>query len=407
MILWSLGEFGVMLAAFLAVLVSNAIDGREFFAIRKKQDQRLLALAGLWLLAVAAGAAIGLFRGHDPNYLLGDAYRFSLLPAALALVYFVVRDRSSLDHCLRSFVIVYGVLLVLDVVRFGGVVLQEQDRLTTETAHQAGIIAPLVIFMMLYDSRRLFRFAGFLVLLEMFALLVFAQMFTPLLALVLALAIFLIPTRRAILLAGLVLAVAAVIVSTFYLRDISSRIPAHLRDKVESAQNADSPMDTITALSGTRMGEILYVLGDMLEHPTEIPFGSGHGSMLSPEEIGPQLVIDWRNKHYIHAGLFDALYRNGLVGFFLLAALFGHLFLRGRSLYRQGDPFGLLAMAIVIITVLLLSFDMPFESPVALLGLAFAGLSVREFASAKPAAATAPPALRKPPHFLPQRSVHA
>ena len=83
----------------------------------------------------------------------------------------------------------------------------------------------------------------------------------------------------------------------------------------------------------------------------------------------------------MHAELFDALHHNGAIatGAFLL--FLWQVFRRGVRLHSAGNPFGQFVIVMLIVTALLLSYDLPFESAIPTLGLCFAGIGVEERAS--------------------------
>jgi len=95
----------------------------------------------------------------------------------------------------------------------------------------------------------------------------------------------------------------------------------------------------------------------------------------------------------VHSGLFDALYHNGTIAFGAFLFLLWHLFRRGRRMYAAGNPFGLFGMVTLMVTVVLLSYDLPFESALPLLALCFSGVSAME---SSPKLAPNPIAARAP-----------
>jgi hypothetical protein len=57
-----------------------------------------------------------------------------------------------------------------------------------------------------------------------------------------------------------------------------------------------------------------------------------------------------------------------------------HMFRRGVRLHLEGGPFGLFVIITLMIVVLLLGYDLPFESAIPMLGLCFSGISIMECA---------------------------
>ena len=136
-------------------------------------------------------------------------------------------------------------------------------------------------------------------------------------------------------------------------------------------------------LSGVRLAEIISIGEEFAAHPADVVFGTGEGSLVDPDPIlDPGISTDryTQEKHYVHAGLFDAVYHNGMlaVGAFLL--LLYNIFRRAMRLRLAGDPFGLFVIVALIVTIVLLSYDLPFESAFPMLGLCFSGISILESA---------------------------
>ena len=153
---WNLAEFGGMVLLFLAVWVER-LKAQRVFALRAKSDKFGFRLLAIWLGACVASASIGVLRGNEWSYLIGDLYRFASLSVVLTLLYFSASNRTRLQNLLRGFVAAYGLMVALDLVRFNSLLDQGTERLATETAHQAGMISSAVIFLMLFDPNRWVR----------------------------------------------------------------------------------------------------------------------------------------------------------------------------------------------------------------------------------------------------------
>src|SRR6266567_2902795 len=90
------------------------------------------------------------------------------------------------------------------------------ERLTTETAHQAGLMAAAVIYLMLFDRKRWVRRASVVLLLLMMVLLLRAQMLTPLLTSLLAMALFFSFSRKFAVFVGCAVAGLILVAASFY-----------------------------------------------------------------------------------------------------------------------------------------------------------------------------------------------
>jgi hypothetical protein len=375
---WGVAEFGTVLFLFLSVLLER-LKHERLFALRTKSDRTLFASLGVWFAACTVSAIVGIARGNPWDYLLGDFYRFGSLPIIFGSMYFAVKDRAGVHKLLRGFVAVYGIMVALDLVRFNTYAYIAEERLTTETAHQAGMIAVAVIYLMLFDPQSWVRRCSVAILLLTTVLLFRAQMLTPILTSLLAMALFFIFSRKFAVFLGAAVAAGFLIVASFYSLSVSSAVPSYIGDKLISAQDSMGPLESVEVLSGIRLGEIISIGEEFSNHPSSLAFGTGEGSLISPDPIAdPSLPISRyeEEKHYVHAGLFDALYHNGAIGVGAFLAFLLHTFRRAARLHKNGDPFGLLVLVTLMVTVLLLMYDLPFESAIPVLGLCFSGISI-------------------------------
>ncbi|MGD0909274.1 MAG: hypothetical protein ABSA96_16960 [Candidatus Acidiferrales bacterium] len=374
-IAWNLADFGTLALFFLGVSLDR-LKSASVFTVRGKADRTAFHLLGVWMAAVVLGVLVGILRGNPWDYLIGDLYRYACLPVVLALFYYAVKNDAGVHDLLAGFVVVYGLMTALDLVRFNSY----DERLTTETAHQAGIIAPAVIYLMLFDNRRWARRCGGTAVFLIVVLLVRAQMITPIVTLLLALALFFIFNRKFTLFGGIGMAIT-ILAGAWFFYWVASADASYIATKFVMAQGSEGALGSVEALSGVRLGEIISIGEEFRSHPSTFVFGTGQGSLVSPDPIPDLSLPIYRyteDKHFIHSGLFDALYHNGAiaVGAFLL--LLVHLFRRGWHLHSAGITFGLFVVVTLMVTLLLLSYDLPLESSFPLLGVCLSGVSLME-----------------------------
>ena len=377
---WNLADFVAIVLLFLAVCVERLRE-EQVFSLRAKSDKVDFRLLAVWFGSCVASALTGVLRGHDWSYLIGDFYRFACLSVVLTLLYFSAPSRARVEYLLRGFVAVYGLMVGLDLVRFNAFLREGRDRLTTETAHQAGMICAAVIYLMLFDQKRWVRRLSVVLLILMTILLVRAQMLSPLLSSLAAMSLYFIFSRKFAVLLGLAVGGVILVLASFYSVTVMPANPEYIANKFLLAQQSQGPLESLEALSGVRLGEIISIAEELANNPVSLLLGTGAGSLLTPDPVLDPILPIARytmDKHYVHSGFFDALYHNGIiaVGAFLLLAL--HLFRRAKRIYAAGNPFGLFVMVTLLVTLLLLSYDFPFESAVPMFGLCFSGVSTME-----------------------------
>jgi hypothetical protein len=205
-------------------------------------------------------------------------------------------------------------------------------------------------------------------------------MITPIVTLLLALALFFIFNRKFTLFGGIGMAIT-ILAGAWFFYWVASADASYIATKFVMAQGSEGALGSVEALSGVRLGEIISIGEEFRSHPSTFVFGTGQGSLVSPDPIPDLSLPIYRyteDKHFIHSGLFDALYHNGAiaVGAFLL--LLVHLFRRGWHLHSAGITFGLFVVVTLMVTLLLLSYDLPLESSFPLLGVCLSGVSLME-----------------------------
>jgi hypothetical protein len=386
---WAMLEVAIVACLFAAVFFVR-LKARSIFGLRSPADRLAFGLLGVWLAMCAINTVAGVWRGNDWGYLAGDAYRFSSVPLLIGLVYYGVRNGGEVQRLIRGFVGFYGCMVALDLVRFDSSLPLDDPRLTTETAHEAGLVVAAVAFLMLYDRRRAWRVFSGAVLLMIFVLLFRAQMLTPLLTSLAALVLFFFFSRRLTVLLACAGAAALLVGASLYASAVSPEATSYISDKLDAAQMSSGALESVQALSGVRSGEIFFIVDALTSHPLELRFGAGEGALVSPDPVVAveRLLID---KHYVHAGLFDALYHNGIAAVGAFLGFCAGLFRRAFHLHATGNPFGLFVMVTVAVALVLLSYDLPMESSVPLLALCFTGVCSFEMPESAHATPAGPP----------------
>lgn len=379
-IAWAVAEFATLFFLCLAVALER-LKAKKMLAIRTEADKTVFRLLGIWFGACLVSGVLGAAHGNDLGYLVGDLYRFGSLPVVLGLLYFLAKDTASTQKILRGMIAVYGFMVLLDLIRFNAFLREARDRLTTETAHQAGMICAAIIYLMLFDQKRWVRRLSVVLLILMTILLVRAQMLSPLISSLAAMALYFIFSRKFAVLLGLAVGSVILVLASFYSVTVMPADPEYIANKFLLAQQSQGPLESLEALSGVRLGEIISIAEELANNPASLLLGTGAGSLLTPDPVLDPILPIARytmDKHYVHSGFFDALYHNGIIaiGAFLLLVL--HLFRRARRIYASGNPFGLFVMVTLLVTLLLLSYDFPFESAVSMFGLCFSGVSTME-----------------------------
>jgi hypothetical protein len=409
-------------------------------------DRALFGILAVWIAMSILAAVGGLLARHPIGYLLGDLYKFLLLPVVFILMYLSVRTEADLDFMLRALVILYGGTILVDFVRYYPY-LAQGNRFTTSSVDLIAKMAPLILYTFYAAQPWVFHVLLAAVFVETLLALSWGQTLGGFAGYLLCLGLlFALSSRRAFQRSGLrarvFLALIVMVVATFVVNlqggvpmafgalpvgaaptvpppcadsspfvapTVRTPAPPTLATPAPSTLGTDAPpaaaggpLRLVTApnyirsrvtvvltggsigtkvdvLSGSRGGEIAGVLGSMARFPARSVLGFGLGGTLTPVPLGTEPMYWSVPKHYIHAGLFEVLYRSGLVGFAAMGALLAVIFARGVRLFaRDRHPFGVFVMTNVVVQTVLLAYDSSLMSPYFQLALSFAGTCALE-----------------------------
>ena len=111
-------RFGLMFEAAAKMFV--VVFGLMVIAVRYMRCRKLslvpsahggvIVVLLLWVMSSILAALMGVLVGHDLNYVVGDAYKFLMLPILFCLCYFGIDTEEDVDFILDGLVVIYNVL---------------------------------------------------------------------------------------------------------------------------------------------------------------------------------------------------------------------------------------------------------------------------------------------------------
>src|SRR5260370_27758673 len=125
---------------------------------------------------------------------------------------------------------------------------------------------------MLFDRKRWVRRASGALLLLLMILLLRAQMLTPLITSLLAMALFFSFSRKFAVFVGCAVAVLVLVAASFYSVSVTPTVPTYIADKLLMAQGSQVPLESLEALSGVRLGEIISIWEEFAHHSASLVF---------------------------------------------------------------------------------------------------------------------------------------
>jgi hypothetical protein len=377
----------------------------------RRHDRPVVIVLATWASISTLAALEGLLARQPLLLVLGDYYKFASLVLFFALTYWALETEAQVAFVMRALPVLFGVILVFDFIRYYPV-LSQGVRFTSNAVHHIAIIAPLICYQLVYAPSRSHQFLVAIVFAETLLAMSWGQELGAFVAYLLSLGtLFVMSGRRVpnrggrrtgILVGGLLAVVATLGINLHGGIPIAIsgphasppsigappagstpagvvRVPDYVRNKVEAATTSPSRgkiVQIIDVIGGSRGAEIATIVRTIARNPRHMLLGFGLGGTLTPIALS-SIEAFWEHpKHYIHAGLFEVLYRAGFAGFLTMVALLGLVFVWGARLAGKGHSFAIFVMTVAMVEACLLAYYAALTTPYLLLAIAFAGASV-------------------------------
>jgi hypothetical protein len=280
-----------------------------------------------WIVVVFGTTILGFVLGNPLNFILGDTYKFSQLGLLFFTTYFIFRGHKSPELFLQLLVVVAAIAMLKDTVLNWGLI-SSGARFTTRSIYYLPLLISIQWYLLQRKAGLFWKLLGLGVFLTVVTTLLVGHsrggVFTSLVGIAL---FWLIPMRqrgtriRAIVVPVFILALLAVAINFLLPSPIAGSIDATLaRFRIASDFSPYASDDPYAIrIMGSRIPEVVDILGRFAADPGYLAFGFGMGSEL---ETGYGVNLAFGKTHFIHLGWAEILYRCGLLGLgaFLLLA---------------------------------------------------------------------------------------
>lgn len=323
--------FGLVLGGFGLVFLAR---GQVRF---DRSYVELLGVFGLLVLLSTVALAVGFAHGHPTGDVLGDYYKFVVAPLTVLLVYAATDSTEQLE---TAFAVVFRVALVVFAVTLGlyltGVL---SSNMRPEYVYQFPLV--LVVGYWLFARGDEIAKYGFpFLLLAAVPFVFYTQSLSLLVQVVLTGVLTGVYVRadelEAMLRVAVPVAVVGLLGGGLFVIAVA-QVPAsqwsqygYLGSKMIAISGDYTLYERIVVLGGSRAAEPFGVVARIDDSFFQLIFGSGlGGTFVASSPLGP---AGWAGEdHFVHAGLWEAVLRTGLLGgLAYLGMLLGYLYVGWR-----------------------------------------------------------------------------
>ncbi|MEE8199972.1 MAG: hypothetical protein V3R29_02295, partial [Candidatus Acidoferrales bacterium] len=291
-------QFSLILAGYLYLLGRQALTRRRF--VLEKRARTGFLLLGVWTSIAVLATLEGFWFGNDPNFVLGDFYKFMLLPLLFGLAYFGLRTPGQLEWVLKGLVLVLGLFLLYDFLR-ATALLSVGHRFTASSTYHLATYVPLLIYLLFRRRAGVgLRLLTALVLAEVLVAVVLLQGLSDYVFLFTGALLFLVFWRKSKLVVLGVVVLAVALGGIWDVFGLFGGEGTYAQTKLQAGLYARTHLERVEALAGSRAAEFASVLRSYLAAPEKLLLGFGMGSYLYVEPLSKMWAY-WRGwDHFIH-----------------------------------------------------------------------------------------------------------
>ena len=396
-------RFGLMFEAAAKMFV--VVFGLMVIAVRYMRCRKLslvpsahggvIVVLLLWVMSSILAALMGVLVGHDLNYVVGDAYKFLMLPILFCLCYFGIDTEEDVDFILDGLVVIYTVFITYYLILYFSAQLPKYT--LTPVAQNIPLVMPVLLYVLYSKKQRAMKQIALFAVVQIPFLAYFTQSLGLVFNIIFITTLFLmlkhrVSFRKVLIIMGIVVACAGIFLHQFMWGDAFSSVrehvlkqhssQEHLIYKAQTLLNAkeSSLVQKSELLTGGRISQFVDLFKYFSDYPQQIWFGSGMGGIFMKNAsivfrkswIGPG--------HFMESAFGEVLFRTGFCGFFLFVT-FILIFLKKVVLYFQKDRTSVFGILVVVFGVqLFVNYIMtsPLSQPYLILCILFAGVLLVE-----------------------------
>lgn len=321
---------------YIMVFFHGFTDRKSIFLLRSHCP--ILFLLIIWGVLSTISFLVGSYiESSRFTYILGDYYKFLLLPGTFFLLYFGFRTTKAISVLLEWMIVAYSVLGLWYI----GLYLANELRMYQITP--AALYVPFMLPVLLYYAARnrdgVVRYFAMAALIEIPLLIYFSQSSSLVLItlFIIILFIFIYYRTYSIYLSGSVGILLLIGILVHFNSDGTRNfekyilkehpIEKHIVIKVQNLFKYDIPLyEKFELVGGGRFSEPSGILSFFINNPFQLWTGSGMGRYF--EKPSTKYFHVYSPVHFIELTYGEILYRLGLPGFLILIALIGLYFQR-------------------------------------------------------------------------------
>lgn len=368
------------------------------YFLSKKNPLQLPALSGklafpflIFIILSIMATIIGFDNEHSVTYVIGDAFKFCILPLVIFGMMISVRTMNLFKRILKSAILLYALFMMWTIIRYI-LILGKGPR--PVAIYILPVMPVLALYMRQHATNNALRTLWSCVFTLFVAMVPFIILYSRSLSfivdlLVVNIGVYIIYNRlgkRFMMMVYGVVAIsiifgAAVIFMPKPLSDMVNYLTSnsnYLTQKFYYIKKVGFNPKILELVGGDRISQLHGVFTYYVKDPLSVIFGAGMGGVMkSTPSLFGLLDKHWKpNNHFLESGFNEAFYRTGIIGLGLYVSFFVGLF-KTAYRWRHQNLFCALAVSYALFALSFGVFFMGFPSEgmasLFLIGLIFTG----------------------------------
>jgi len=393
LIVQAIVKFAIIILGYLIIFGKHAILKKPFAV---KIDHQIIFVALLlWVSISILSALSGIYNGNDHNYIVGDLYKFLMLPGLFLLFYFGIKSERDIEFILNGMVVIHTLFISYYLILYFTASLSMYT--LSPSAQNIQLTLPILLCTFSMGKKRLIKLFALLAIVQIPFLAYFTQSLGLIINILFITAVFLIIRYKISIMKVLIMVgIFSICILPFFYQITRGDLFVSLRDYILRSHPAQqhvlvktqillrakqsSILEKSELLSGGRLSQFIDIYKYFSDNPKKLITGSGMGGYLMKHAaivfkkswVGPA--------HFIESPFGEVIFRAGLPG--LIAFLyFIMLFVKKAFfLYKTNKihPFGILSLVFGVQLVANYVMGSFLSAPYLILCLLFVGVLIFE-----------------------------
>jgi len=336
----------------LIILGNQALHSHNFTI--KYRHRSIFIVLFIWTFLSLYSGIMGLYGNNDIEYIVGDLYKFLLLPISFVLFYYTIKSLSQIEFIIKWLVYIYAIFLLLNII----LNFLNWNVTTFRRAPVPPYTIPILYIIfngILGNTKPGTTHLERLIVVGIFLSFVFSQSVGFVLNVLLVPFIFMIvksknPAKHIFTVAIFsVLIITSIYFLRGFIEDYTYKQYENSRNriyyKVSRMFESLPILEKIEIIAAGRISELANIV---YNEPAKLIIGRGMGSILSLRAIIPEWK-QWEGttSHSMHSVFGETLFRTGILG---LSAIvwFLVIFIKKIIPYRTKHPYFVLTLSFSI-----------------------------------------------------------